>query len=131
MNKAEKEATEKLRWLVNGNCPDCQVSISYTGKKPGKAELEEMEKFSKNLRSRMAKDRVQFVDSEEIRPERNHGIFIHGYFIPESLKSVVNGKGNTIGFSIAQRLPGNEFLTGRYGKGINGICFRFRFIETI
>lgn len=55
MNKAEKEATEKLRRLVNGNCPDCQVSISYTGKKPRAEELEEMEKFSKNLRSRMAK----------------------------------------------------------------------------
>lgn len=52
MNKAEKEATEKLRRLVNGNCPDCQVSISYTGKKP---RAEELEKFSKNLRSRMAK----------------------------------------------------------------------------
>lgn len=39
MKKAEKEATEKLRRLTNGNCPDCQVSISYTGKKPGTEEL--------------------------------------------------------------------------------------------
>lgn len=91
-------------------------------------ERKNWKSFLKIFVQEWRKDRVQFVDGKEIRPERNHGIFIHGYFIPESLKSVVNGKGNTIGFSIAQRLPGNEFLAGRYGKGINGICFRFRFI---
>ena len=49
MKKAEKEATEKLRRLINSNCPDCQVSISYSGKKPGTDELAEVERFSKQF----------------------------------------------------------------------------------
>lgn len=49
MKKAEKEATEKLRRLANDNYPDCQVSISYTGKKPGTEELAEVERFSKQF----------------------------------------------------------------------------------
>lgn len=52
MKKAEKEAAERFRLLANGNCPDCQVSISYTGKEPGTEELAEVEKFSSRIRSR-------------------------------------------------------------------------------
>ena len=38
MNKAEKEAAKKLRRIVNGNIPDCRVSITYTEKPQAKAQ---------------------------------------------------------------------------------------------
>ncbi len=56
MKVADKEAVEKLQKIINGDFPgNIQVSIAYAGGKTGKAELEEMERFSKNLHSRMGK----------------------------------------------------------------------------
>lgn len=56
MKETERQAAERLRKILSGECPnDFRVSFSYSGNEPGKSETEATERFSKNLHLRAAR----------------------------------------------------------------------------